>query len=115
MNDATMDPKAVVLRQVDFYNARDLDGFLSTYREDAVIERPSAGSVVARGTAEMRTGFTKLFACNPELHCAVEGCIVKANFVALSERITGLTTEGARSALAVYEVKDGLIARVWFF
>lgn len=115
MSDATTDAKAVVLRQVDFYNARDLDGFLSTYCEDAIIERPSAGSMVARSTAEMRAGFAKLFAGNPALHCAVEGSIVKANFVALSERITGLTTEGTRVALAVYEVKDGLIAHVWFF
>ena len=115
MSDAATGPEAVVMRQVEFYNARDLEGFLSTYREDAVIERPSQGATVASGRGAMREGFAKLFAANSNLHCAVVGCIVKGNFVALSEKITGLAAEGARDALAVYEVKDGLIARAWFF
>jgi len=115
MSGSEMGPEAVVMRQVDFYNARDLEGFLSTYREDAVIERPSTGVVVARGRDAMREGFAKVFAANPALHCAVGGCVVNGDCVALSEKITGLADGSVRDALAVYEVKDGLIVRVWFF
>jgi len=115
MSDAAIGPEAVVMRQVEFYNARNLEGFLSTYHEDAVIERPSQGVVVARGRRAIREGFAKLFAANSALHCAVDARIVKGDFVAISEKITGLAAEGARDALAIYEVKDGLISRVWFF
>ena len=110
-----MSAEAIVMRQVSFYNARDLEGFLSTYREDAVIEFPAQGVVVARGRDAIRAAYAKLFAANPDLNCAVVGCIVKGDCVAISEKITGRADEGVREALGVYQVKGGLITRAWFF
>lgn len=108
-------PEAVVLRQVDSYNARDLEGFLSAYHMDAVIERSATGEVVARGREQMRPRYAKLFSGNPGIRCEVAGMVVQGDFVVLSENISGLSDGGRRDGLLVYQVKDGLIVRVWMF
>ena len=46
-------PEAVVQRQLDAYNARDIDALLATYAPDArQYEHP--GTLLATGAAEMR-------------------------------------------------------------
>lgn len=104
-------PEAIVQRQVNAYNARNLDAFLATYADDVEII-DSKGSVVMRGHEQMRKGYTGLFTKNTDLHCEIEERIVINNKVIDKEkvRVGGKFMNG----VALYEVEGGKIKKVTF-
>jgi hypothetical protein len=112
MNSA--DPEAVVKRQLDAYNARDIDALLATYADDAKqFEHPS--KLLAAGAAQIRERFTARFQ-EPNLHALLLKRIVMGNMVIDHERVTRTFPEGAGSIeiVAIYEVQNGRIAQAWF-
>lgn len=109
-----MDVEAPVQRQLDAYNARDLERFIAEYTEDVQVFRPPAPSPVLSG----KQAFADYYAANrfnlPALHADVVNRMVLGNKVIDHERITGVG-DGPIEAAAVYEVSGGLIRAVWFF
>ena len=57
------------------------------------------------------------FASVPEPRAEIDGMVVSGNFVSVREVAYWLTVEGevAQASLAIYEVRDGLIYRVWYY
>src|SRR6202790_1648510 len=52
-NDVCIDAEAIVQRQLDAYNARDIDGFMAVWAADAqYFEHPA--KLLASGAAEIR-------------------------------------------------------------
>lgn len=103
----------IVQRQLDAYNARDLERFVATYSETIRICRlPSCEPLVSskRELAELYA--TRVFNA-PSLHAEILDRMVLGNKVIDHERVSGLR-EAPVEAIAVYEVADGLIQRVWF-
>ena len=98
-------PEAELLaqRQLDAYNARDIDAFAACYAADVQIFDLHSG--------ELRYGAQ--FERCPNLHAELTGRLVVGATAADQERVTGLT-DGVVLALAIYEVRDGLIQKVWF-
>ncbi len=106
-------PEAVVQRQLDAYNARDIDALLAIYAADAeMFEHPS--KLVARGSAELRQRFTLRFQ-EPNLHAALLNRIVSGATVIDHERVTRTFPEGPGEIelVMIYEVRAGRIARAW--
>lgn len=106
-------PAAVVQRQLDAYNARDVDALLATYAPDAEhFEHPA--TLIARGADELRRRFTARFA-EPNLHAALQRRIVMGNFVFDHEIVTRTFPEGPGTleVVMIYEVAAGRIARSW--
>lgn len=112
--DSSLAPAAVVQRQLDAYNARDVDAILATYSTDAEqFEHPA--TLIARGAEELRRRFAARFA-EPNLHATLLHRAVLGDLVVDHERVTRTFPEGPGSIelVAAYEVKDGRIARAWF-
>jgi hypothetical protein len=107
-------PEQTVQDQVDAYNARDLVAFLATYDEEAELAHHPDGKIVAAGRERMSAVYGPLFEKNPDLHCTIRNRIVHGNFVIDHEEVAGLSAEGTVHAVAVYEVRESLIQRVWF-
>ena len=107
-------PETVVQRQVEAYNARDIEAFLSFYADDVVIRRLPGGEVAWDGKEAMRPRYTKRFTENPELFCTITQRIVHGDWVVDHELVTGVVERPRVRAAATYEVKDGLIQNVWF-
>jgi imidazolonepropionase-like amidohydrolase len=105
-------PEEVVQRQLNAYNARDLDAFAATYAEDAELFDHPATPLLA-GMEALRARYTRRFAEAPELHCRLAGRMVLGSHVLDHELVTGIG-EAPVEAVAIYEVEDGLIQRVWF-
>lgn len=106
----SLSPETVVQRQLDAYNARDIDALLATYAPDArQYEHP--GTLLATGAAEMRARMAVRFQ-EPDLHARLLQRAVMGNIVIDHEEVTRNFPEGRGSVdmVAVYEVVDGRIA-----
>ena len=107
-------PEVPVQRQLDAYNARDLDRFLAEYTDDVQVFRPPAKEAVLSGKKAFGEHYAKNRFTLPNLHARLVNRIVSRNIVVDHEDITGLS-EANLAAVAVYEVVDGRIRTVWFF
>jgi imidazolonepropionase-like amidohydrolase len=107
-------PETVVQRQVEAYNARDIEAFLSFYADDVVVRRLPSGEVAWDSKEAMRPRYAKRFAENPELFCTITHRIVHGDWVVDHELVTGVKGRPRVRAVATYEVRDGLIRNVWF-
>jgi hypothetical protein len=102
-------PAAVVQRQLDAYNARDVDALLATYAPDArQYEHPA--TLLATGADEMRARFALRFQ-EPDLHARLVQRVVMGNLVMDHEVVTRNFPEGKGwiELVAIYEVVDGRI------
>lgn len=109
-----MDPSAVVQRQLDAYNARDLQAFVASYGEDVVLYRAPAVVPSMSGKRELSEFYrTKRFNL-PHLHAELVHRAVVGDKVVDHERISGLRDEPVEAVVA-YLVRDGLIRSVWLF
>ena len=108
-----IDPEAVVQRQLDAFNLRDVDALLAVYAEDAqLFEHPS--TLLATGSAELRERYRVRFQ-EPNLHAVLLKRIVAGAIVVDHEKVTRTFPEGPGEVelVMIYEVKAGRIARAW--
>jgi hypothetical protein len=106
-------PEAVVQRQVDAYNARDLARFIAEYSDDVQIFRLPAIVPAISGNAALAEFYSTQRFNLAGLHAEIVNRMVFGNKVIDHERITGVREQPFEVA-AVYEVIDGRIARAWF-
>jgi hypothetical protein len=116
MSDTADHPDAdtVVARQLDAYNARDIDAFMATWHDDAqYFEHPS--KLLANGAAEIRARHVIRFQ-EAELFGRLLGRFSVGNMVVDQEVVTRRFPEGRGrvDVIAMYEVAGGKIARAWF-
>jgi hypothetical protein len=79
-------PEQLIQRQLDCYNAKDLDGLLATYAHD-VSHYDLRGNLLAKGHDELRKRFAIRFA-EPDLHAKLLQRIAMGNVVSDYEIIT---------------------------
>ena len=105
--------ETVVQRQLDAFNARDIDALLAVYAEDAqLFEHPA--KLLASGSAEIRPRFVLRFQ-ETNLHAVLLERIVAGAVVVDHEKVTRTFPEGAGEIelVMIYEVKEGRIAKAW--
>lgn len=108
-------PVEVVQREVDAYNAQDLDAFVATYSEDAVITRGPEKTVAMQGRAAIREAYGKMFAKYPNCRARIAERRVEGNSVFDHEVITGRGPERPDPwdvGWVRNVVENGLITRV---
>ena len=113
IHDPSLSPTAVVQRQLDAYNAKDLAGLLALYADDtALFEHPA--KLLARGSAEIRQRFSLRF-LEPNLHAKLVHRIACGSTVIDHERVTRTFPEGPGEIelVMIYEVHAGRISRAW--
>lgn len=114
---ATPSPEAtLVQRQLDAYNAHDLDGFLATYSpEIEIFDINDAASPQMAGIPAMREVYGGMFASMPGLRCDLGNRIADGAFV-IDHEICAMGAPGdpPERAIAIYQVEENLIRRVWF-
>lgn len=113
--DPAVPSEAEVLaqRQLDAYNARDIEAFAACYAVDVKIWDLHSGTLRMEGRAALHETYGAQFARCPDLHAELVGRLTVGATCVDQERVTGLT-DGVVHALATYEVRDGLIQQVWF-
>ena len=109
-----MNPAGPVQRQLDAYNAHDLERFVAEYSDDIRVFRPPAAEAILAGKAAFAAHYANNRFTLPSLHAELINRMVVGNKVVDHERITGLQKDVVE-ALVVYEVAGERITAVWFY
>jgi hypothetical protein len=104
----------VVQAQLDAYNARDLEGWLATYSEDAEQFLLHAGSL-AKGHEAIRRRMAERFN-DPRLRAVLVHCTVMEHIVVDHELVTRTMPDGLAEIemICIDEVHDGKIVNATF-
>ena len=104
----------VVKRQLEAYNAKDIDSFMATWADDALyFEHPS--TLLANGAAEIRARHILRFK-EPDLYGRLIKRTVLKNKVIDIEIVSRTFPEGPGhvEVVCIYEVENKKIAKAWF-
>lgn len=104
-------PEMLVQRQLNAYNAHNIEEFLDTYSDDIEIYN-FPEQLVSKGKDKMRTRYGEMFSKLKVLHCKIVDRIVLNNTVIDHEYVN--MDDKVVQAIAIYEVKDGKIVKVSF-
>jgi hypothetical protein len=107
------DPADVVQRQLDAYNAKDVEKLLGVYADDAqMFEHPH--KLLASGREALRERFVARFQ-EPNLHARLLKRIVMGSVVVDHEEVTRTFPEGPGTIglVMIYEVREARIAKAW--
>lgn len=101
----------IVQRQVDAYNARDIEAFCALYHDDIELyDFPN--TLLFSGKAALAKRYSGRFDSNPDLNAAIHKRLVMGQFICDLETASGATF-GSKRAIVIYEVEDNLIRRAW--
>lgn len=107
------DPEGFAQRQLDAYNARDIDRFIAEYTDDVVAYRLPAAEPVLVGKQAFAEHYRKNRFSLPALHAELVNRMAFGNKVIDQERGHGVEAQPIEVA-AIYEVTPGGICKVWF-
>jgi hypothetical protein len=98
---------------VDAFNLHDplaMAELVTTDFELYYVDDKGVASLGTRGRVQLVDEMLGYFKSRPEVRSEIVGAIDGPVFVSFREQIVG-----GESSLAVYEVRDGLIRRAWYF
>lgn len=108
----TMTVEQVVQQNLEAYNARDLDKFMSSFSEDIEMYNFTDGKMTAKGLSQVRKIYQELFDLSPQLYSTIVKRIVFDNKIIDHEWIEG--RKGSKTPVEIvliYEVKNEKIVK----
>jgi len=106
-------PEEIVQKQDDAYNAGDIDAFMSFYHPEVKIYT-YPNKLMYAGKEKMRKRYSKLFIKYPNNHAEIISRMSIGKYVIDKEKVTGREPGEIKYVIAIYEIKDNLIYKVWF-
>jgi putative hydrolase of HD superfamily len=112
---ATSSPAEVVQAQVDAYNAHDIAAFVACYADDASVVDLAGKRPELKGHAALKQAFAFLGKVPKEFGVDIVKRVINGPVVVDLEHLHDLPPgKHLPDSLAVYEVRDGKIAKLWF-
>lgn len=105
-------PEQLAQKQLDAYNARNIEAFLEPY-SDSVEIYMFPGKLMSKGKEAMRKEYSAMFQQVPNLHCTLVNRIVEGNTVIDHESVSGFGPQPLK-AVAIYTIQKGKISKVYF-
>lgn len=110
---SAMTPEQTVQNNLDFYNQRDIDGFMSLLSEHVAVYSLGEHMPSVAGSEDVRAFYQALFEQSPELHSTILKRIVIGNKVIDHESITGRNgSSDVIELVLVYEVEGQQIVKI---
>ncbi len=106
-------PAELAQQQLNAYNARDIEAFLKPYADNVELYN-FPKQPIGVGKERMRRNYGELFEESPDLHCELVDRIVMGNTVIDQERVIFRKGEPPLDAIAIYKIREGKIAQVYF-
>ena len=102
---------ALVQRQLNAYNARNLEAFLEPYADDVELYQ-FPDKLLSKGKEAMRKDYA-FFNDVPDLHCEIKQRILQDSIIIDKESVTGVGPKPVE-ATAIYHIEGGKIKKVYF-
>jgi hypothetical protein len=106
-------PEALIQKQVDAYNAHDLDAFVACYGPTIEFRTMDGNVNPEKGVAALRKGYADLFKRFPQLKVKILKRICQGAFVIDQEQAEGMGPSPI-TVTAIYETSEWKILHVWF-
>ena len=103
--------EAIVQKQLEAYNNRDIDAFVKTYAVNVKLYT-FPNEVTSQGREALRRQYASFFENTPDLNAEIVNRIVLGNKVIDKEKVT--VNGRVFYAIAIYEVENDLIKKVTF-
>jgi hypothetical protein len=100
-------------KQLDAYNAQDLDAYVSYFAEDCIVSGLN-GTPTETSRAAVKARYAKAFAQFPQNKAELKSRIAVGNTVVDHEKVIRAPGGEEFEIIAIYTFRDGLIARVDF-
>ncbi|WP_430908774.1 nuclear transport factor 2 family protein [Maribacter sp. 2-571] len=108
-----MPPQEVVQKQLEFYNKRDITGFMSVIDPNIVFYDFSTGQKTMEGAKACRAFYRALFDASPTLHSKILTRTVFGNRVIDHEAISGRNgSDQILELVLIFEVKGEKIIKI---
>jgi hypothetical protein len=109
----TRTPEEIVQENLDFYNQRNLEGFMSSFTDSIALFTFGKTEPVAKGKEAIRNLYKSLFDASPKLHSTILHRSIIGNKIIDHESIVGRKGSNVPIELVmVYEVSDDKIVRM---
>lgn len=100
-------------RQLDAYNAHDIDAFVRCYHRDVTIRDLRSNELMGQGHDYLTQAYGPMFEATPDLHAQVTTRTIVGDLAFDCEYVTG--RGDPIIVMATYRVDaDGVITDVWF-
>ena len=108
-----MTPEEVVQKQLETYNNRDIEGFMSVIDTDITVHDYSTDKITIKGYQACKNFYNTMFEASPDLHSTILTRTIFKNKVIDHERITGRNgTDELLELVLIYEVKNSKIFKI---
>jgi hypothetical protein len=104
---------AIAQKQLDAYNAQDLDTYVSYFADDCQVGQ-LGGTPTETSRAAIKARYAKAFAQFPENKAELKNRIAVGDTVVDHEKVIRAPGGEEFEIIAIYSFKDGLISRVAF-
>lgn len=108
-----MSPEEIIQAQVVAYNNRDIDAFTALHSPTAQLFNLPTGELICEGADAIHERYSQRFE-NPNLQAEIINRMVHGNRVIDHENIIGMHPDRIVQAVAIYDIENELIQRVWF-
>ena len=112
--DSIIQIMSIVDDQLEAYNDRDIVKFLSCYTENVEVYMLEQGKMITDGKDQLHEVMSAAFKATPNAKTTLISRITQNNLVVDHEKITGHEPGKAILTVAIYEIVDNKIAKVWF-
>lgn len=110
-NKEVTEIETIVQRNLDAYNARDIEAFMKDYADDIKLYA-YPNTLQTEGKEAMRKGYENWFDSVPDLSAFIKKRIVIGNKVIDEEQVTA--NGQIFNAVVIYEIENGKISKVTF-
>lgn len=108
-----MTAEEIVQKNLNFYNKRDIPGFISLFSDDVKFFNFTDNSMTINGIADCKNFYQNLFDKSPKLYSTILKRITIDNKVIDHESIVGRNgSDDIFEIVLIYEVKDDKICKV---
>jgi hypothetical protein len=104
--------ESVVQQQIEYYNSQDIEGFASTYADDITVYTFPDNTITLSGKEKLIERYTETF--KKKMFAEIRNRSIVGNKVIDWEIATNGLTGESTSLMAIYEIKEKLISKVWF-
>lgn len=105
--------RSIATRQLAAYNAQQLDAHCDCFAREVIVS-DFLGPASLSGIDAYRARYSAMFAQHPQNHAELVARVVAGAMVVDHERVRRTPTSDPFEVLAIYTIREGLIARVRF-